>query len=300
MNLTTKEKLWSIISHLSAFVSGSGMMVPSFVWAENRKKSKRIAFQALQAFGYQSLGYTLWSLVALVAILVLTFATLRELQEKDGVNVFLISHIALTLVLYGIYLLIPIIGTIKCALGQDFRYPWLGDRLAKMVRYDPATDADTLLDAASEERFVAAMAHFAIVYPFWGMMPSVIFLLIPEGRSRYMKFHALQTIIFQLISTIATVVLSLISFIFFINLLINVAMPLVQNYGKFQPGPEILMPIFLFLFCLILSLLLLPLYQIIGQWAGLRLLLGHEYRYSIIGRLVERWLAKREVTALEQ
>ncbi len=294
MNLTTEEKRWAIISHLSAFMSGTGLIVPSFVWAENRQKSKRIAFQALQALGYQSLGYTLWAMVMMLVITMLTLATLRELQNKDGLTLFVTTHIIVTLALYAIYLLIPIIGAVKCALGQDFRYPLLGNRLARMVGYNPLADADSPVDAASEERFAAAMGHFAIAYPLTGMLPSLIFLILPGTNSRYMKFHALQTIAFQLISTIVTIVLSVIAFILFINIAVSIVVPFIQDPNAFQPSIAIFTPIFLFLLSLLLSVLLIPLYQIIGQWAGLRLLQGREYRYDLIGRLVERWLAKQE------
>ena len=300
MNLTSEEKLWAVISHLSTLMSGTGMIMPSFAWAEHRKKSKYIAFQALQAFGYQSLGYTLWALVAMIAILILTFTTLGELQQKDGINLFITSHIALTVALYAVYLIIPVIGAIKCATGHDFRYPLLGDRLARMIGYDPSADSDAPLDAVNEERFAAAMAHFAIVYPLWGMAPSLIFLLLPGARSHYMKFQALQTIIFQAISSIVTIGLSMLAFILFINVLTTIVMPFIQNPGMFQPSIASLTPIFLFLLCLLLSVLLVPLYQIVGQWAGLRLLQGREYRYDIIGRLVERWLAKRAAADVEK
>ena len=82
---TSEEKLWAVIAHLSVFLSGTGMVMPSFVWAENRKKSKRIAFQALQAFGYQSLGYTLWALVALLVLTILTALTFPMLKQGENI-----------------------------------------------------------------------------------------------------------------------------------------------------------------------------------------------------------------------
>jgi uncharacterized Tic20 family protein len=294
MKLTSEEKLWATLSHLSAFMSGTGLIVPAFVWVENRKKSKRIAFQALQAFGYQSLGYTLWTLVALILILALSLVTLPELQQKDGASLFIRSHLVLTILLYAIYLLIPVIGAVKCVLGQDFRYPLLGDRLARMVGYDPSADNDAPLDSANEERFAAAMGHFAIVYSLWGMLPSLIFLLVPKVQSRYMKFQSLQTIAFQLVSLLISIVLGIITLALFITSAATTLLPYIQNPRIYQPTPEMFLPFFLFLLCLMMVALIVPLFQIVGQWAGLRLLQGREYRYEIIGRQVERWLAKRE------
>jgi uncharacterized membrane protein len=42
-----------------------------------------------------------------------------------------------------------------------------------------------------------------------------------------------------------------------------------------------------------LILLAVPLLHILGQWAGYRVLKGDEYRYPIVGRLVERWVARK-------
>lgn len=290
---TSEEKLWAVISHFSAFLAGMGMLMPSFVWAEQRKKSQYATFQALQAFGYQSLGYTLWTLVALVVILIFTIATLPMLRNGESINSFVISHIVVTLVLYALYLLLPISGAVMCALGRDFRYPLLGARLANMTGYAPTADADEM-DTISQERFAAAMAHFAVIYPLWGMLPSLIFLSLPGGRSRYMNFHSLQTIIFQGISTLVTYLLAFLTFLSMALIATTIVMPYLQDPNLYQPTPESFLPVFLFLILLLLFLLIVPLYQIIGQWAGLRLLQGHEYRYAMIGRWVERWLAKRE------
>jgi uncharacterized Tic20 family protein len=38
--------------------------------------------------------------------------------------------------------------------------------------------------------------------------------------------------------------------------------------------------------------LAIPLFHILGQWAGYRVLKGDNYRYPLVGRLVERWMAK--------
>lgn len=43
----------------------------------------------------------------------------------------------------------------------------------------------------------------------------------------------------------------------------------------------------------VLILLAVPLLHILGQWAGYRVLKGDEYQYSIVGRLVTRWIAEQ-------
>jgi uncharacterized Tic20 family protein len=41
-----------------------------------------------------------------------------------------------------------------------------------------------------------------------------------------------------------------------------------------------------------LLILSVPLLHILGQWAGYRVLKGDDYRYPLIGRLVEKWSSK--------
>jgi uncharacterized membrane protein len=51
----------------------------------------------------------------------------------------------------------------------------------------------------------------------------------------------------------------------------------------------------LFLFSMLVAtvfLLVIPLFHILGQWAGYRVLKGDNYRYPLIGKMVERKLEK--------
>ena len=66
---STEERVWAVLSHLSAIALGMGIVLPVIGWSEQRRKSKYASFQCLQALGYQSLGYTVWILVTLVVLL---------------------------------------------------------------------------------------------------------------------------------------------------------------------------------------------------------------------------------------
>src|SRR4026209_2546875 len=84
--LSTEDRIWAVISHLSAIAFGMGMLLPVIGWSEQRRKSKYASFQCLQALGYQSLGYTVWFLSYLVAfILIVIFIIILSFQaEKNG------------------------------------------------------------------------------------------------------------------------------------------------------------------------------------------------------------------------
>ena len=75
-----EDRIWALISHLSAVAFGMGILLPVIGWSEQRRRSNYASFQCLQALGYQSLGFTVWilsSLLIIVAILVIMIATLE-------------------------------------------------------------------------------------------------------------------------------------------------------------------------------------------------------------------------------
>ncbi len=292
-HLTSEEKFWAVLSHLSVLTGGIGLIIPTYAWAENRTKSNYAAFQSLQALGYQSLGYTLWALVYLFVLIILFIVTFpllpKNAQDSAGMSLWLGAHVLVAFGLFGVYLLLPVIGAVMCALGRDFRYPILGNQLARYIEYDPGS-ADTGLNEQHEERFAISMGHFCIIFPLLGLLVPIVLLTTRDARSGYMKFQALQTIVFQVVSLVAFLVLGLIAFVILIAAL--VPFMLTPNIG--QPPVESLLAIFIFLICTAVIFLVVPLFQILGQWAGLRVLQGRDYRYPLLGRLLENWLAKRE------
>ncbi len=131
----SEDRIWAVLSHLSALTLGIGILLPIVGWSDQRRKSNYGAFQNLQALGYQSLGFTIW-LLAFLGIIIPSFVILVAVFEN--LNTVPRSWlIFISIVLFGffvLYLLLPIIGAIACALGKDFRYPILGERLARYTQ----------------------------------------------------------------------------------------------------------------------------------------------------------------------
>jgi uncharacterized Tic20 family protein len=292
MKLTTEERILAVIAHLSALAFGAGLVIPALLWSENRRKSAYVRFQTLQALGYQSLGYTIWllSILLLVVLLYMSLFFIALVIPNAAQNQALTMGISIALLvalfgLMGFYLIIPIVGAVLCGIGKDFRYPLLGGRLARFLGYQ-ISDSSASLDSAAEERFAASMGHFAVIIPIWGLL-SPAYLWISQGKnSAYLKIQSAQTAIYQLFVnllyfgltflSIALGVVSMFAFASFVDL------------GEWTPVAGMMVMI-----CgLGLVGMIIPLFHILGQWAGLQVLRGRDFRYPLIGRWIGNWISK--------
>lgn len=282
----TGDRILAILGHLAALAQGLGLPLPAILWAEQRKNSPYISFQLLQAYVYQSLGYTVWILLSLL-MGILAALLLGLLTSLGNVDAGLVDHVGFIITL-GVflplvaYLLIALVGAVACGLGLDFRYPFIGSRLARYLGYDPALP-DSLLDGEHEERIAVAMGHFSVIFTLYGLLAPAALWLTEGKRSVFVRFQSAQTVIFQAVGSVFYMGTA---FLFLVLLF-----PLLLSLTVFDFSVT---PVALFLalagLCLLLFLALFgPLYHIFGQWAGLQILLGHDFRYPLIASLAARW-----------
>jgi uncharacterized Tic20 family protein len=298
---TTEERIWAVLSHLSSLAFGMGILLPIISWSDQRRKSNYSSFQSLQALGYQSLGFTIWILSYLVIIIlaaILLLITLRP-EDRGGQNLGLIQNpmmIFFFIIIFGFfafYFLLPIIAAVACALGKDFRYPILGDRLARYLEYDPAQKQEELwLNEDHEFRWVAAMGHFSILILLWGMLAPLTTWILHGTHSRFLKFQSIQTLVYQAGTTLLYFVGGFVYLFGFLVLIVATGMigePNLNSSGG-------IFGIVVFGLSLLISfvlILIVPLLHILGQWAGYRVLKGYDYRYPLIGKLVEKWIVNK-------
>jgi uncharacterized Tic20 family protein len=296
---TSEERIWAVLAHLSSLAFGMGILLPVIGWSEQRRKSKYVSFQCLQALGYQSLGYTVWVLSYLVAFIVvlIVIIILSYWAEKNG-QVFEPlagpTAILISIVAFGflaIYLLLPVIAVLGCALGKDFHYPFMGKRLARYLGYQPRVEESEWLIPEHEERWIAAMGHFSVILPLWGLIAPITAWVLQGKRSIFLKFQSVQTSVYQVgVNILYFGALFLYVAGFF--LLLGV-MGVSGNINPSSPAGMLGLIVFaLFSLIALLIFLVVPLFHILAQWAGYRVLKGDDYRYPIVGRLVERWMAK--------
>lgn len=296
----TEDRIWSILSHLSSLAFGMGIVLPIVGWSDQRRKSNYAAFQNLQALGYQSLGFTIWILSYLV-LLVVAAIILLAMPASEGSRgseitipaAWLNTFYFVTVGFLALYMLLPVVAAVACALGRDFRYPVMGNRLARYLNYDPIprSEGPVWLYEDHEFRWVAAAGHFSILVLLWGMVAPLTAWLLYDKRSFFLKFQSIQALVYQ---AGATALLGTGGFLYVIGLVALI----ISMGGIGQPDSNssssiigiVISGVLLLLGTLIL--LFVPLLHILGQWAGYRVLKGDEYCYPLIGRLVDRWIAK--------
>jgi uncharacterized Tic20 family protein len=193
--------------------------------------------------------------------------------------------------LLGFYLLLPVIAAIACGFGRDFRYPVLGTRLAKYVGFEKVNDESIDLIEDHEQRWVASMGHFSVIIALWGLLAPATTWVLQGKHSPFLKFQSIQTTIYQ---GIVNLLYLAAGGVYFLGILLMLIIMLITgDAGMNTPaGMASFIVLLLSLLIAALSGLAIPLFHILGQWAGYRVLKGDNYRYPIIGKMVEKRLAK--------
>jgi uncharacterized Tic20 family protein len=193
--------------------------------------------------------------------------------------------------LISVYFALPVIGAVACAFGKDFRYPLMGGRLARYLGYDfsQAGNEQSWLEEDHEDRWVTSMGHFSVIIMLWGMLVPVTAWILQGKRSLFLRFQTIQTLFFQISVTL----------LFFGGMFLYVAgaFAFLATIGisgdtglSTQTGMVGLVVFIVLMLIVVVIILIVPLFHIMGQWAGYRVLKGDNYRYPVIGKLVEKRL----------
>lgn len=143
-------------------------------------------------------------------------------------------------------------------------------------------------EPTSDEKTMAGLSHF------FGWLVALIIYITQREKSKFVRFHALQAIIFDVAVTIATFLLvTVVLAVFFVGMAIMVAvvMAMAPSLENDPAGMSIfivlaslapMLPFFLLMPFVIVVLVL-------RIAAGRKALQGKHYRYPLIGKLAEGW-----------
>jgi uncharacterized Tic20 family protein len=295
-----EERVWSAVAHASSLLLFLGTPACALIWSTQRAKSPHVAFQALQALGFQVISFMLWFLVALLLPFLLLPLILAEVSVlANGApteDFFPFASMFITwgsfFALLGLYFLLALIGAGMSLAGRNFFYPVLGKWLRRYLRSAEPGASGNPLDESRAERWVAAMSHATVILTIWGMLLPLIVWLTESRRSPLLRFQALQALVFQGIQTVlffGSYALYTITMLAFFGITLT-ATTLVDDPGGLFPLAMIFM---LIVMLFVLGFMLLfPLLQVLGQWAALRVAQGRDYHYPLLGGWLHRRLER--------
>lgn len=132
-----EERLLSALAHGSIVAQGLGILVGVVLYVTQRDRSKRVAFQALQAAVYQFVGLLVMVVVWVAWMVVhglsyIPLAQNPEAFEEAPPPFFWISlaAMAIPLALTMLWMLYGLLGALQTLRGRDFRYVVIGKLLS--------------------------------------------------------------------------------------------------------------------------------------------------------------------------
>ncbi len=143
-----------------------------------------------------------------------------------------------------------------------------------------------------EERLLAALAHAAIITGMIAPVAGILIYVTQKEKSAYAAKQGLQAAVYQLIGLFVMILVWSCWGIFYTISLI----PLMANADKYQDAPP---PIFwVGLGSMICPFIIMALWGLYGLWGTVRAWTGADFRYAIIGPMVEKRLNKQDKTAV--
>jgi len=147
---------------------------------------------------------------------------------------------------------------------------------------------------SQDDRIMAALAHVSILLPFTGLLASIIIWATQKSKSAYVRFQALQAIVYHLIMIVAWFVAG--GCYFCSSFGVFPILLLAEPRGTTDPaaaGPAAglaLLAFFLPLAVFLLGIVFGIAYILFGLVAAALTLQGKPFRYPLLGRRIERYL----------
>ncbi len=110
------ERLWSILAHVSVIIAPIGALIIRLVYKD---RSERVRFHALQALWYQ----VAWVGVFVVYFLAATILSIGTLGIATVILFPLMMVLPFAPLVHGCY------AAYKVSQGEDYRYPFVADRI---------------------------------------------------------------------------------------------------------------------------------------------------------------------------
>ena len=161
------------------------------------------------------------------------------------------------------------------------------------------------VEATQDERILAALAHASVILPFWGLIGAIVIWATQREKSRFVNFQALQGSVYQFSLILLGFVGGACYMCSFFGMFLVMPVGIFAMEGISDPNTVegliamlITFTTTLFPFCVMgIFVLIGAAFVIYGLYGAVRVLQGDDFRYAIIGRRLERYLAQEEIAA---
>lgn len=137
-----------------------------------------------------------------------------------------------------------------------------------------------------DERLMAGLGHLSVLVPYAGFLAPLVLWITQKEKSRFVAYQALQAAALQVVMLLGWILGMGCYFLAFFSMIIM--MPFV-NEETWLGMPVAMFIAFLILMVMLLAEGLLALYGII---AAVQIFRGKNFRYILIGRMLDRYLSQ--------
>lgn len=142
---------------------------------------------------------------------------------------------------------------------------------------------------SQEDRLLAALAHAAIITGMIAPIAGLLIYITQKEKSAYAARQGMQAAIYQLLGLLVMILVWSCWGVFYTISLI----PLIANADKYNDAPP---PIFwVGLGSMICPFIIMAIWGLYGLWGAVRAWTGADFRYLVIGQMVENRLRNSTV-----
>jgi uncharacterized Tic20 family protein len=149
-------------------------------------------------------------------------------------------------------------------------------------------ESGSLTSADKNDQIMAALAHLTIMLPVMGVIAPIVIWVTQKDKSQFVAFQALQAVIYQLLLFLGYLV-GMTLYMCSIFSMVAIA-PSLSESGHMDPFAlfGLFSPFIIFGLIMIVGIV----YILYGIYASIRIFQGHDFRYVLIGKKLEQYLAK--------
>ena len=142
-----------------------------------------------------------------------------------------------------------------------------------------------------DDRVVAALSHATILLPFWGTIGAIVIWATQKDKSRYVAFQSLQAVVYHFVLVVAGILAGVCYMCSAFALPLTMVAAGTAGNPSADVGPAFFLMMavpFGILGASMLGWLAAVVYGLAGSVAALQ---GKDFRYAVIGRRLEAYLA---------